>query len=130
MGHRVYDKSVIDKLGVKPDSRVAVLGVKDELFLRQLRERAPDVSNRLRRNLDLIFFAADSQTELGKLSRLKAFLKADGAIWVVSLKGKAARLKDVDVIAAAQAAGLVDNKVVGFSDTHTSLRLVIPIDRR
>ena len=130
MGHRVYDKSVIDKLGVKPDSRVAVLGVKDELFLRQLRERAPDVSNRLRRNLDLIFFAADSQTELVKLSRLKAFLKADGAIWVVSLKGKAARLKDVDVIAAAQAAGLVDNKVVGFSDTHTSLRLVIPIDRR
>ena len=130
MGHRVYDKSIIDKLGVKPDSRVAVLGVKDESFLRQLRERAPDVSNRLRRNLDLIFFAADSQTELGKLSRLKAFLKADGAIWVVSLKGKAARLKDVDVIAAAQAAGLVDNKVVGFSDTHTSLRLVIPIDRR
>jgi len=47
----------------------------------------------------------------------------------VSLKGKAARLKDVDVIAAAKAAGLVDNKVVGFSDTHTSLRLVIPVDR-
>jgi len=130
MGHKVYDKSVIDKLGVKPDARVAVLGVKDELFLRQLRERAPDVSNRLRPNLDLIFFAADNQTELGKLSRLKASLKPGGAIWVVSLKGKAARIKDVDVIAAAKAAGLVDNKVVGFSDTHTSLRLVIPVKRR
>lgn len=127
---KVYDKSVIDKLGVRPDSRVAVLGVKDESFLRRLRERAPDVSNRLRRNLDLIFFAADSQTELGKLGRLKASLKPDGAIWVVSLKGKAARLKDVDVIAVAKAAGLVDNKVVGFSDTHTSLRLVIPVNRR
>jgi hypothetical protein len=34
------------------------------------------------------------------------------------------------VIAAAKAAGLVDNKVVAFSETHTSLRLVIPIDRR
>jgi hypothetical protein len=130
MGHRVYDKSVIDKLGVKSDSRVAVLGVKDALFLRQLRERAPDMSNRLRRNLDLIFFAADSPTELQKLERLKASLKPDGAIWVVSLKGKAARIKDVDVIAAAKSAGLVDNKVVGFSDTHTSLRLVIPVDRR
>ncbi|HET7090364.1 MAG TPA: hypothetical protein VFL17_17130 [Anaerolineae bacterium] len=74
MGHRVYDKSVIDKLGVKPDSRVAVLGVKDGSFLRQLRERAPDASNRLRQNLDLIFFAADSQTELGKLARLKMIL--------------------------------------------------------
>ena len=61
--------------------------------------------------------------------RLKASLRPDGAIWVVSLKGKVARLKDVDVIAAAKAAGLVDNKVVGFSDTHTSLRLVIPVDR-
>jgi hypothetical protein len=128
--HKVYDKSVIDKLGVKPDSRVAVLGVKDESFLKQLRERAADVSNRLRRNLDLIFFAADNQTELGKLGRLKTSLKPDGAIWVVSLKGKAARIKDVDVIAAAKAAGLVDNKVVGFSDSHTSLRLVIPVDRR
>src|SRR3990172_8651276 len=98
MGHRVYDKSLIDKLGVKPDSRVAVLDVKDELFLRQLRKRAPDVSNRLRRNLDLIFFAGDSPAELQKLERLKASLKPDGAIWVVSLKGKAARIKDVDVI--------------------------------
>ena len=130
MGHRVYAKSVIDKLGVKSDSRVAVLGVRDELFLMQLQERTPDVSNRLRRDLDLIFFAADSQSELGKLARLKASLKPDGAIWIVSLKGKAARIKDVDVIAAAKAAGLVDNKVVGFSDTHTSLRLVIPVDRR
>ena len=130
MGHRVYDKSVIDKLGVKPGSRVAVLGVKDEVFLKQVQERTPDVSNRLRRNLDLIFLAADSPTELGNLERLKASLKPDGAIWVVSLKGKAARIKDVDVIAAAKAAGLVDNKVVGFSDTHTSLRLVIPVERR
>jgi len=28
--HKVYDKSIIDKLGVEPDSRVAVLGVKEE----------------------------------------------------------------------------------------------------
>jgi hypothetical protein len=30
------------------------------------------------------------------------------------------------VIAAARAVGLVDNKVVAFSATHTALRLVIP----
>jgi len=37
---------------------------------------------------------------------------------------------DVEVIDAAKAAGLVDNKVVSFSATHTALRLVIPVARR
>ena len=64
------------------------------------------------------------------LKSLKRYLKDNGAIWVVSFKGKLARIKDVDVIAAARAAGLVDNKVVGFSETHTSLKLVIPRDKR
>jgi hypothetical protein len=33
-------------------------------------------------------------------------------------------VKDVEVMAAAKACGLVDNKVVGFSDTLTALRFV------
>lgn len=131
MGHKVYAKSVIDKLGVKPDSKVAVLGIRDRDFLDQLQARTADVSiGRLRKGLDLIFFGADSRAELKKLARLKAHLDDAGAIWVVSLKGKAARIKDVDVIAAAIEAGLIDNKVVGFSETHTSLRLVIPVNKR
>ena len=40
----------------------------------------------------------------------------NGAIWVVSRKGKAATLRDVEVIAAAKAGGLVDNKVASFDD--------------
>ncbi|MDB5463187.1 MAG: hypothetical protein JWP23_1576, partial [Phenylobacterium sp.] len=35
---------------------------------------------------------------------------------------KAATVKDVEVMAAAKAHGLVDNKVVAFSPTLTSLR--------
>jgi len=49
---------------------------------------------------------------------------------VVSRKGKAATLRDVDVIDAARASGLVDNKVASFSATHTSIRLVIPVALR
>jgi hypothetical protein len=79
---------------------------------------------------DLIFFAADSTGELTELSRLRALIRPNGAIWVVSGKGRAATLRDVDVIDAAREHGLVDNKVVSFSDTHTSLRLVIPIALR
>ncbi|MBI5567859.1 MAG: DUF3052 family protein [Chloroflexi bacterium] len=128
---KVSTRPLLDKLGVKPFYRISVIGVGDEGFWTRLIDRAADtVRGRLRKDSDLIFFAADSLSELQQLSRLKTYLVSNGAIWVVSLKGKAARIKDVDVIAAAKAAGLVDNKVVAFSATHTSLRLVIPVSQR
>jgi hypothetical protein len=127
----VSTRSLLDKLGVKPFHRISVIGVDDEAFWAQLIDRAADtVKGRLRKDSDLIFFAAGSLSELQQLARLKTYLVSNGAIWVVSLKGKAAKIKDVDVIAAAKAAGLVDNKVVSFSETHTSLRLVIPVAKR
>jgi len=123
--------SLMDKLGVKPFHRISVLGVDDDTVWAQLIARAADtVKGRLRKDSDLIFLAADSLSELQQLARLKTYLVSNGAIWVVSLKGKAAKIKDVDVIAAAKAAGLVDNKVVSFSETHTALRLVIPLAQR
>ena len=128
---KVSTRPLLDKLGVKAFHRVSVIGVDDEAFWAQLIDRAADtVKGRLRKDSDLIFFAADSLSELQQLARLKTYLVSNGAIWVVSLKGKAAKIKDVDVIAAAKAAGLVDNKVVAFSATHTSLRLVIPVNQR
>ncbi len=127
----VSTRSLLDKLGVKPFQRVSVLGIDDERFWAQLTGRVEDVArDRLRQNTDLIFFAADRPAELRQLARLKPYLVSNGALWVVSLKGKAAKIRDVDVIAAAKAAGLVDNKVVSFSETHTALRLVIPISQR
>jgi hypothetical protein len=124
-------RSLIDKLGVKPEAKVTVIGIEDESFWLQLGERTHDiVVGRLRKECDVVFFAADSPADLKKLARLKKYLKSNGAIWVVSLKGKASKIKDVEVIAAAKVAGLVDNKVVGFSETHTALRLVIPVKQR
>jgi hypothetical protein len=124
-------KSLIDKLGVKPDSRVSVLGVTDTGFLAQLKERlagglAPAAGPRR----DFIFYGADSVAQLAKLKSLKSRLQPAGAIWVVSLKGKAAVIKDTDVMKAARSAGLVDNKVCSFSPTHTALKLVIPKHQR
>src|SRR5262245_11020046 len=110
-------RSLIDKLGVKPDAAVALLGITDQTFMEQLRERTRDiVSLRLKKNLDFIFLSAESLQELRQLEGLRGYLKSNGAIWVVSTKGKQARIKDIDVIAAAKQAGLVDNKVVSFSD--------------
>jgi hypothetical protein len=122
-----YPKSLIDKLGVKTGSRVAVLGVDDGDFEQDLRERLGAVpATGPSSGLDLIFYAADSLPELAKLKALAKKLQPTGAIWVVSLKGKAAKIKDLDVMHAARTAGLVDNKVCSFSATHTALKLVIP----
>lgn len=125
--HRV----LIDKLGVKDGSRVSILGVDDNEFLAQLKSRTSNIAvGKTQKDSDFIFYGADSRTQLKKLKSLKSFLTQNGGIWVISLKGKLAQIRDVDVIEAAKSAGLVDNKVVGFSETHTSLKLVIPLAKR
>lgn len=125
-------RGLLDKLGVKPGMRIAVLGVEDAEFLDQLTARAgaPDKSIDAS-DLDIIFYEADSHDDLLRLAELRSALKPAGAIWVVSPKGKGIEVRDVDVMAAGRAAGLVDNKVASFSATHTALRLVVPkADRR
>lgn len=114
-------KGRLDKLGVKPGMRVAVLGVADDAFAGELAARGAVTVNDLA-GLDLLFYAADGAAELARIGDLVPALAEKGALWIVSRKGKAATVKDVDVMAAAKAVGLVDNKVVGFSETLTALR--------
>lgn len=125
-----YPRSLMDKLGVKPGSRIAVIGVKDKSFWDQLRERTSDVADgRPRRGTHLVFFAAEKKEFLKKLDALQRYLRKDGAIWVIRPKGKP-QITERDVMAAGKKAGLVDTKVVAFSETHTAEKLVIPVKRR
>ena len=120
-------KSLLDKLGVTPETRVCVVRVEDQAFLADLKARVGAFrSARPTKEEDAIFLAADTEAELDRLEALKAHLVDAGAIWVVSRKGKEAPLKDVQVMARGKEAGLVDTKVVSFSPTHTALKLVIP----
>jgi len=114
-------KGRLDKLGVKAGMRVAVLGVADDDLAAELATRGAAPVDDLA-GLDLLFYAADSAAELARIGDLVPALANKGALWVVSRKGKAAGVKDVEVMAAAKAVGLVDNKVVGFSETLTALR--------
>jgi hypothetical protein len=126
-----HPRSLLDKLGVKPDLRVAVVNVDDPQFLTQLREHCSDIrAGTPARETDIVFFGAEDTRALSRLAALKKAIKPKGAIWVVHRKGKEATLKDVDVFAAAKAAGLVDIKVAAFSATHTAEKLVIPVKDR
>jgi hypothetical protein len=121
---------LIDKLGVKPGMRVSVMGVDDERFLDQLADRTDDVTfGEAGLGSEMIVVHVGSVAELGALDRLRRFIRRDGSIWVVSPRGRR-DLQDVHVIAAAKEAGLVDVKVVRFSETDTALKLVIPVADR
>lgn len=122
-------KSVLDKLGVKAAQKIAVIGDVDGAFLDELQARGADVSRRLRRDCDVIFFAAKRKEELARLEELRRSLQPAGAIWVLRPKGDPA-ISEADVMAAGKAAGLVDVKVVRFSATHTAEKFVIPTAKR
>jgi hypothetical protein len=124
--------SRLDKLGVKAGMRVLVLGVGDRSFEAELGGRAVDVVPGLSRGaggLDAIFFAADNRKALERLPRLKAAIQPAGAVWVVRPKGQKT-ITEAETMAAGKRAGLVDVKVVSFSETHTAEKFVIPLARR
>ncbi len=120
-------RGLIDKLGVKSGMKVAVLGVEDGAFRAQLKDRVGElVFSEPVSDADFVFYEADRVEDLRRLKTLRSAIKPAGGVWVVSPKGKTAQIKDTDVMVAAREAGLIDNKVVGFSPTHTALKLVIP----
>jgi hypothetical protein len=125
-----YPRGLLDKLGVKPGARVSVLGLDDPDFLGQLQGRSVDVSPKARKDSDLVFWAPRSRDELGpRLKALRDTIKPTGAVWVVWPKGQKA-LREDDVRAVGPGVGLVDVKVVSFSDTLSALKMMIPVKLR
>lgn len=128
---RVYTTPLLDKLGVRPGMRIALIDIDDEAIRPLLRDSTSDITEGWPEpDTDIVLLGADSTAALQPLEALAGRIRPNGAIWVVLRKGRAATVRDVDVIDAAKAAGLVDNKVAAFSATHTSLRLVIPVALR
>ncbi len=123
-------KPLLDKLGVKPGHRVSVLSLGAPWFVEDLRRRGADVSLRRRRGSDLIFLGCETREELGRIGGLEPYLRRDGAVWVITRKGSKRGANQNDAMDAGLAAGLVDNKIASFSDTHSAIRLVIPLARR
>jgi hypothetical protein len=122
-------KPLLDKLGVKPGHRVSVLGAFDRGFLEELLNRTEDVSTRRRSRSDLIFLLVPERRDLRKLRTQKDFIVPEGAVWAVWPKGTK-QINENDVRDAALDAGMVDVKVVSFSETLSALKLVIRLRER
>ena len=123
-------RSRIDKLGVKAGMRVAVVDLDDQVFMRELRARTENAwSGPARANTDMILFAVDGPAPLKRLATLRKAIAPDGTIWVIWPKGQP-HIKEDTIRVAAVAQGLVDVKVMAFSETLSGLKLVIPLAKR
>jgi hypothetical protein len=117
-------KPLLDKLGVKPGMRISVIDVPDAEFIAELAGRGADVSTKRRARSDLLFVGFEDRRRLTRLGAHRAFISPDGAIWAVWPKGRK-ELTENHVRDAALETGLVDVKVVAFSETLSALKLVI-----
>ena len=122
-------KSLLDKLGVKPQSSVAVVDLEDAEFRTLLEERVGGYATAPQPESDLIFLGAESTGDLGRIEPLVQYLRPNGHIWVVAPKGRQ-DIREADVLEAGRAAGLKDTKVARFSGTHTAHRFTIPLESR
>jgi hypothetical protein len=110
---------------------VAVVNLEDPSFMKLLSQRTTDVViGQPRGKCDLVFIGANEASDLRRLAKAKGWIEPNGAIWVVRAKGPGSPLKETDLIEAGLAAGLVDNKIASFSDTHGAMRFVFRLRDR
>jgi hypothetical protein len=122
--------SRLDKLGIKRGMTVVVVGMRDEPFQREIEDRGARVASRAPdATADAIFYGANTHAALDRLPSLRRALKPAGALWVVRPKGRA-EITEAGTMAAGTRAGLVDVKVVSFSNSHTAEKFVIPVAQR
>ena len=126
----LHPKSRIEKLGVKPDAKVSLIGKLDSEFLREVGELTKSViKGKAVSDSEHIFLAADSKDNFSALSKITKGMSGAAALWIVYPKGQK-HITENDVLAAGRKVGLKDVKVVGFSATHTALKFVIPLSKR
>ncbi len=124
-------RPLLDKLGVKPGAKVAVVDLDEPAFVKLLRERTTDiVKGKPRTPCDIVFLGATDMRDLERLKDIKNWIEPKGAIWVIRPKGGRGALRDTDLIGAGLAAGLVDNKIASFSETQGAMRFVFRLRDR
>ena len=120
-------RTVVEKLGVKPDQRVEVTGdvgpglrkdVKEALGRGLVKSGA----------LDGAIVLVESEDEAKEaLVRYRARLRDTGYLWVITRKrGHDAYLNQMTLVPHAKRLGLIDNKTCSIDDDRSGIRFVVP----
>lgn len=115
-------KTRLEKLGVRAGTRVALLNLRDEEFRAELAAGGAIVASRVSASCNFVFLGVGGLPDLDRLRTLEHGLGPGAAVWAVWIKGRR-ELNEDHIRRAAIAAGLVDVKVMRFSDTHSGLKL-------
>ncbi len=122
-------KPLADKLGMKPNMRIALLNTPEGYF--SLLGELPAgvaIMNALEEPCDLIHYFADSRGDLiADFPRLKLALEQAGSLWISWRKRSAKAPTDLDenvIREIGLAHGLVDVKVAAVDETWSALKFV------
>jgi hypothetical protein len=120
-------RSTVQKLAVKPDERVEVIGDVGAALRRDLRAalgRGFVKSG----ELDGVIAVAESLEEATDLFvRLRPRLRDTGYIWLVTWKrGHESYLDQMKLVPLGKALQLIDNKTCSIDDERSGIRFVVP----
>src|SRR3954447_6269622 len=80
--------SLMDKLGIKADSAVSVVGIHDRNFLKALESISGNVPTNPKTDTELTLLGVESQNDLKQIPAIAAKLASAGALWLVWPKGQ------------------------------------------
>src|SRR5918912_3102313 len=120
-------RSAVQKLGVRPDDRVEVVGDVGP----GLRRDVKDVSGRgLVRSgeLDGAIVLVESVEEAGEaFDRSRPRLRDTGYLWLITRKrGHDRYVNQMQLVPGAKKRGLIDNKTCSIDDERSGIRFVVP----
>ncbi len=120
-----YPPSRLEKLGVRPGHRIAIIGQHDSDFMEELADRVGEAGEigPPTAAADIMFIRVDQVADLEALSSASAQIKQTGAVWLIRRR---ATVPETIARQAGLTAGLVDVKVARFSPTHVGEKFVIP----
>jgi len=99
-------KRLIDKLDVKPNGKVWMIGVDEKTLIEQLAERTTNLVRGTRASsCDVVFVGVENESQLERIDKAMSALTDAGAIWVVHRKGPSG-VADTTIFAKARALGL------------------------
>jgi len=130
----LHPKSRIEKLGIKPEMRVSLIGFENQgkEFVKELQSTKAvmtSAENEPTKDCDCIFLRIDTKKQLAQVVKIAKEMLGAAALWIIYPKGQQ-HITEGDVLSAGRKVGLTDIKVVGFSPTHTALKFVIPVNKR
>ena len=126
--HKDYShRTVVQKLGIKPDERVEVAGdvgsglrrdVKDAVGRGLVRSGALDGA--------IVLIESIDQAE-DVFADYRPRLRDTGYLWLITRKrGHAGYLDQMKLVPYAKRAGLIDNKTCSIDDQRSGIRFVVP----